>query len=160
MKREGGFHTCRAHDGLQTIIPFWSDAAYARRAAKTRPGRVRRRLDSARDIPQGTAGGRVRRVPLPNVGRTACEVPREPRWRFDSRCRHPVEKLARRVEWFALLAAEENIAWTLVREDDPVHVDIRARHGASFVPLWSSGVQADRARRFVYAPDNDAGSCL
>ncbi len=183
VKCDDGLLTCVAENGEQPVIPFWSDAAYARRAAKEAPPDDGYVVDSVplRTFLQNILGNFQRDDVLvgPNYTRDMAGLELDPRDVFEEfRSRmsveqreeykecfdaasilvvgHPPEKLEQRIERFArVVAFDENVAYTLVRDDGPVHVDVRAKPGTSFVPLWSSGKQADQARSFVF--DSDKG---
>ncbi len=70
---------------------------------------------------------------------------------------HPIQKLERRVERFARVIAYGTGTGpcTLIREDGQVQIDVRAKPGTSFVPLWSSVEQAERACRFAFDSGDD-----
>lgn len=181
LRCEDGLLTCLSENGEQPVIPFWSDAAYARRAAKEAPEDDGYVVDSMplRTFLQDILGNFQRDDVFvgPNYTRDMAGLELDPRDVFEEfrsrmspeQCAeykecfeaasilvvgHPAEKLEGRIKRFArIVAFERNVAYTLVREDGPVHVDVRARPGASFVPLWSSGKQAERTRSFVFGSD-------
>ncbi len=179
---EEGLLAVTAHNGEQPVIPFWSDAAYARRALKEAPpdGYAVEALPLETFLGQ-TLGDLQRDDALvgPNYTRDMAGLELDPREVFDElRSRmteqqreryrgtletasiltigHPIEKLERRVERFGRIVVFDPNASpsTLLRGDEPVQVDIRSKPGSSFVPLWSSSATAERARRFCFAPDD------
>lgn len=179
IQMDGGFLTCVAEDGEHAVIPFWSDAAYARRVLRDPEleGCTAESVPLAvflRDLLGGYQADDL--LIGPNYTEDMAGLELDPREVFEElreripaeqraeyadalenatilTAGHPHEKLQRRIEIFARLAAEGGGAWTLTEDDRPLSVDIRARPGVSFVPLWSSAEHAERARRFAYAPD-------
>jgi hypothetical protein len=174
-----GWLTVTTHDGERQIIPLWSDAAYARRALGHVPadGYAVKKVP-LETLLRHTLGNFQHGDALvgPNCTPDFACVEIDPRELFDElRCRmseteriryrdalceasiltigHSVEKLERRIAAFGRIVvltphASPSI---LKRGAEPVHVEIRARPGSSFVPLWSSGVAAERARRFCFS---------
>jgi Protein of unknown function (DUF2750) len=177
-----GLLAVTAHNGEQRVIPVWSDAAYARRALIEAPpnGYAVKAIPLQTFLNQTLGNFQCDDALIgPNYTRDMAGVELDPRDMFEEfRSRmteqqsedyrqclatasivtmgHPVEKLKRRVERFGRIVAFDPNASpsTLVRGDDPVHIDNRSKPGSSFVPLWSSGTQAERARRFCFAPDD------
>ena len=181
LKCDDGLLTCVSENGEHPVIPFWSDAAYARTAAEEAPEDDGYVVDSLplRTFLQDILGNFQRDDVFvgPNYTRDMAGLELDPRDVFEEfRSRmsakqraeykecfeaasilvvgHPSAKLEERIKRFArIVAFEGNVAYTLVRGEGPIQVDVRARPGASFVPLWSSGKQAEQARSFVFGSD-------
>jgi Protein of unknown function (DUF2750) len=174
---------CTSHDGEQAVIPFWSDAAYARRALADFPDEGYAVVSVPLVAFLGDVLGRFQHDDVlvgPNYTRDLAGLELDPREVFEAfRARmseaqsaqyraclesasivsvgHPAEKLARRVERFArVVASEGGVASVLVGEDGPRHVDVGGKPGESFVPIWSSGQAAERARLFALGPGDGA----
>jgi len=181
LECDDGLLCCTSHDGEQAVLPFWSDAAYARRAEAAEEGYVVKSIPLATFLKDMLGRFHVDDVAVgPDFTRDLEGLEVDPREVFEAfRARmsegqraeygeclatasivsagHPVEKLERRVDRFArVVAAEGGVASVLARNDGPVHVDVRGKPGVSFIPMWSSATAAERARLFALGTDTSA----
>ncbi len=175
------YFSCVAHNGDQPIIPLWSDAAYARRAlqASGEEGWEVQALPLGRLLGE-TLGGLQHDDALvgPNYTADMAGLELDPREVFEAlrdamteeqraehaaalesasilTIGHPPEKLERRARRFAAVVAFDPDATPaiLVRGDEPVRVENRARPGNYFIPLWSTADQVTRALRYAFGSE-------
>jgi hypothetical protein len=182
LQCDEGYLSALSHNGEQSVIPVWSDAAYARRALEQAPsnGFALKAIPLQAFLNQTLGNFQCGDVLMgPNYTRDLAGFELDPREMFEEfRSRmteqqreeycecletasiltvgHPIEKLERRLERFGRIVAFYRDAWpcTLVRGTDPVNIDRSSKPGSSFVPLWSYGDQAELARRFCFDPDD------
>jgi Protein of unknown function (DUF2750) len=182
LRSDEGLLSVSAHNGEQSIIPFWSDAAYARRAQKEAPpsGYAVTEVSLRTFLTEALGSFQCDDVlvgPNYTVDMAGLELdPRDVFEEFRDRMTeqqkeayrecwekasiltvgHPPEKLQRRVERFgrAVMFDPDASPSTFVRADGPVQIENRSKPGSSFVPLWSSATHAERSRRFCYGHDD------
>lgn len=181
LENDEGLLSVTAHNGEQAIVPFWSDAAYARRALEDAPpnGYTVNAVPLEKFLRETLGNFQYDDVLVgPNYTRDMAGLELDPREVFEEfRSRmtepqrvqyreslqsasiltigHPIEKLERRVERFGRIVVFDPDASPsiLTRGDDPLRVDVRSKPGSWFVPLWSSADAAERTRRYSYASD-------